>query len=172
MTCPARFFFLEFEGSTLNQSIFNEDGDTFQNSPLHLLFYEKKEIDNNLVPNLETGPELTSMSYCKLKDDAASNLPKEAVDLELMLLLEGATAQFVTNKQYQQLLLVLGQKFSTSPESQQQSFQAILDLFNEFNTSLPDNFKEMLKAFDFPYVFQENKTLGQNRRDFKDFFLI
>ena len=35
---------------------------------------------------------------------------------------------------------------------------------------MPDNFKAMLKAFEFPYVFQENKTLGQNRCDFKDFF--
>ena len=158
------------EGTTLKQEIFKANGDTFQNSPIHLLFYEKiSNKDYHLVPTPIGIPELSSMSYCRFKRNSVENLEESAYDLNLLLVLDGFTAQFVTKKQYQKLLFILGQKVN-NPAANEQNYQNILQLFNSFHTSSIDNFQDMLHQLQFPYVYDSKKTLGQNRRDFKDFF--
>ena len=89
-----------------------EGTDTFQNSPIHLLFYERMMGDKCKGPGpvLETPPELTSMSDCKVKRKALPKLDNVAYDLELQLILENISAQFVSLEEYQQLLFILGQK--------------------------------------------------------------
>ena len=54
-------------GSSINDAIFVENGATFQNSPIHLLFYEKVYQTNNLLPFSSDLPKLTSMNLCRLK---------------------------------------------------------------------------------------------------------
>ena len=70
-------------------SIFAKGDDTFQNSPVHLLFYEK--VNDDLAPDLNT-PELSSMSYCRLRSDSSLKLPELAFDMDLHLVLRGVTA--------------------------------------------------------------------------------
>src|SRR5688572_14279255 len=41
--------------------------------------------------------------------------------------------------------------------------------FNSFNPSSLENFRAMLGAFQFPFVY-DKKTLYKNRCDFKDYF--
>ena len=158
------------EGTTLSQEIFTANGDTFQNSPIHLLFYEKiTNKDCHLVPTLNGIPELSSMSFCRFKKNSVQNLDVSAYEYSLLLVLDGFTAQFVTKEQYQQLLFILGQKVN-SPAANEQNYQEILQLFNPFHTSSIENFQEMISQLQFPYAYNAKKTLGQNRRDFKDFF--
>lgn len=89
--------------------------DTFQNSPIHLLYYEKTS-DTLLVDDML--PELSPMSWCRLKRGSALNVPESAFDLELLLVLQGVAAEFVSKEQYLQLLFILGQKASSSAGNQ------------------------------------------------------
>jgi hypothetical protein len=116
---------------------------------------------------LENLPELSSMSWCKLKNINQSNLDSLAYDLELQLILRDVTARFVSLEQYLQLLFVLGQEPHNAPE---QSCQEVLTLFNKFPTDTVDNFMDMIHRLEFPYVYDDQKSLSENRRDFKDFF--
>ena len=91
------------EGSTIKDAIFKKNGNTFQNSPIHLMFYEKIKAPKpltGLVPNLDESSKLASMSYCKLKKDPSLDFSKMVFDINLLLVLKGFTAQFVTNEQY------------------------------------------------------------------------
>ena len=109
------------------------------------------------------------MSYCTLKTDSSSKLPKLAFELDLQLVLRGVTAQFVSKDQYKQLLFILGMKPNSSTGSQQ-TYMEVLELFKEINTNSSDSFQDMLGALEFPFVYNKKKSIAQNRRDFKDFF--
>ena len=162
--------FTHGEGLTFKDSIFTEKGDTFQNSPMHLFFYEKINItkpNDDLVPTLDELPksselpELSSMSYIRLKGEIALDFDGLDPDDELLLVLQGVTAQFVTKERYQQLLFVLGQK-TFSSVGNQKKFDAVLTLFNSFHTSDVQNFKDMLNGLQFPFVYNNQKTLAEN----------
>jgi hypothetical protein len=136
------------------------------------LFYEKIskiDLQVDLVPTLDEPPELSSMSWCRIKQNSVLSLPETAFDKELLLIMQDVTAQFVTKEQYQLLLFILGQKGNTTDDNQQ-SYKKVLTLFNEFDTSDIKNFQTMLYQLQFPFLYNENKSLAENRRDFKDFF--
>src|SRR5688572_19158611 len=96
-------------GKDINKAIMDTTGETdmFQNSPIHLLFYEKiRESDystNHLVPGLKAvPPEIFSMSDCKLKFKANEKKPKFlilAYNMDLQLVLADVSAQLVTMEQ-------------------------------------------------------------------------
>ena len=97
------------------------------------------------------------------------NCLEHAFDSDLLLVLKDVTAQFVTKEKYQQLLFILGQNLNASTENQPK-FRKVLELFNEFATDTPENFKGMLNQLQFPFVYNIKKSLAENRREFKDFF--
>ena len=54
---------IKVDGSTIQDAIFKENGKTFQNSPIHLMFYEK--VNNADLPDdntLDEKPQLSSLS--------------------------------------------------------------------------------------------------------------
>jgi hypothetical protein len=58
--------FTQLKGMNIKEAIFKENGDTFQNSSIHLLFYEKisnKDLQDDQVPENEQ-PKIASMSLC------------------------------------------------------------------------------------------------------------
>ena len=117
------------ESSTIKDAIFKENDDTFQNSAIHLLFYEKIISEGqDPEPNLNAlpTPELTSISYCKFKKHPTLNVEDKAYRYELLLVLQGVTAKFVTKENYNLLLFILGQRYNNSAESHQ-SFQRNFD---------------------------------------------
>ena len=67
------------------------DGDTFQNSPLHLLFYEKviksKVSSKDKAPSLPTCPEISSMSLCELRKTTKFGVEDLAYEMKLQLIL-------------------------------------------------------------------------------------
>jgi hypothetical protein len=92
---------IQLEGPTIKDAIFEKGGDTFQNSPIYLLFYEKiskTDLEDDLVPTLDEPPELSSMSWCRLKQNLVLSLPEMAFDKELLLIMQDVTAQFVTKE--------------------------------------------------------------------------
>jgi len=107
------------------------------------------------------------LSHCKLKNIKKSTLDSWAFRLELQLVSHDYTPGFVSHGQYEQLLFVLGQVPQKAPG---RSCKEILTLFHDFPTNTVHNFKDMLHRLQFPYVYDNNKTLAQNRRDFQDFF--
>jgi hypothetical protein len=155
----------------IHNAITKANGDTFQNTPIHLLFYEKiheaKLSSDDMVLSLETPPEISSMSVCKLKKTTKFGVENLAYEMPLRLIERNATAQFVTAEQYEQLLFVLGQKPHNSPG---QNCKEILTLFNDFPTNKVDNFKYMIHGLQLPFIYEDKKTLAENRREFKDFF--
>ena len=157
-------------GKDFMETVMQENGNTFQNSPIHLLFYEKNALENAPKSNdmiLEVSPKLSSMSLCKLKKDKQFDFLSLVTGLELRLILSDVTAKFVSLEQYKQLLFVLGQK----PQSAcNQSCKDVLTLFNEFSTNTVFNFKYMLDKLQFPFCYDDNKRLNENRRNFQDFF--
>ena len=115
----------------------------------------------------EEPPEISSVSWCKLKNWNGTKLDCWAYDLEIRFKLADATAQFVSLETYELLLFVLGQKPHNVPG---QSCKEVLTLFNEFRSNTEYSFKKMLHQLKLPFVYDEDKSLAQNRYDFKDFF--
>ena len=52
----------------------------------------------------------------------------------------------------------------------EQTYMEVLKLFNTFDTGTKDNFQDMLYKLQFPFVYNDTKSLAENRRNFKDFF--
>ena len=120
------------------------NGDTFQNSPIHLLFYKKiSNADSELVPNMNNKPKLSSMSYCRFKKNSTISLPEGADELALLLVLENFMAWFVTKKHYLHLMFILGQDVKTTGVNHQ-AYMEILQLFNPFPMDTAENFEEMI----------------------------
>jgi hypothetical protein len=158
-------------GKTMEEMIFIQDGDSFQNSPIDLIFYEKKILSHDVHP-----PDVASMSSCKLRPDRFKQYTDEDIDnsaynYELLVCMKNMTAQFVTKNEYQKLLFILGFKDYNS-NLMSQDYKEILTLFNDFNTATESNFKDMLKQLQFPFVYDEHIDLAGNQRNFKDFFLF
>ena len=156
-------------GKNIKEEIFKENGDTFQNSPIHLFFYEKIHSTD-----LQGGQsKISSMSLCQV-NKAEIHLPVSAYEVELVLVLSNVTAQSVTKEQYQQLLFILGQNQNQkSPfAATEQTYKEVLKLFNNFNMATKENFQDMIHNLQFPFEYNENRTLAENRHDFKDFFLV
>ena len=93
-----------------SSEITNTFQNTFQNSQIHLVFYEKiSESEweaNQIVPGVRAmPPDISSMSTCKLKlkSDEVPKFPPEAYDMALDLILSEFTGQFVTAEQYANL---------------------------------------------------------------------
>src|SRR5688500_14465553 len=70
-------------------------------------------------------------------------------------------------KQYLQLLFVLGQE---PPDTPGQSYKKVLEMLSDFPTHTEYNFKDMIYRLELPFEYDDQKTLAENRRDFKDFF--
>jgi len=160
-------------GKTLKELIFIQDDNSFQNSPIDLIFYKKKiQLENSQSCNYLAN--VASMSYCKLnstmfKQHCDTDIDKSAYNLELLLCMKNLTAQFVTKKEYQKLLFILGFKNYNS-NLICQNYEAILTLFKDFDTATEVNFKDMLKELQFPFIYNESTDIAENRQDFKDFF--
>src|SRR5688500_20364167 len=96
------------------------------------------------------------MSLCRFKKDPTLRVPPPVLGLELVLVLDNFTAQFVSNEQYQQLLFILLQnpnaKFSKFALLEQTFLQNLL-LFNSFDTHIKYNFQDMIYKFLFPFIY-------------------
>ena len=80
-----------------------ENTNSFQNSPIHWLFYERmnvKDFMKGTRPTLDIPPDLSSMSDCKLKKEPWHDFDKKANDLDLQLILGNITAKFVSMEEY------------------------------------------------------------------------
>ena len=120
-------------------------------------------------PMREYPPILTSMSDCKLRKDSLPPLEPSAYDVELRLRMDTITAQFVSLEEYQQLLFILGQQPQNGLDL---SCKHVLTLFNEFPADTVENLKDMLHKLQFLDAYNDQKSLANNRRDFRDFFLV
>ena len=128
--------------------IFTKGNDSFQNSPIDLVFYEKKLLPKDTIP-LENSLELASMPFCKLSNVrfpqvSDKNNDDSAYNMELLLSMRNMTAQFVSREEYQQLLFILGFK-NFSSDGMAQDYVAILTLFKDFDSSTEDKFKDMIQ---------------------------
>src|SRR5687768_8061427 len=142
------------------EAIQEKNGDTLQNSPIHLLFYEKiskSVLSSNAVTN---PPELSSLSWVKLNQITQAHLDDLAYTMELQRILSDVSAQFVSPLQYEVLLYVLGQK---QPIFAGQSCKDVLMLFDDFPTHTTKNFKSMLHWLQLPFVYNDNKSIFDNR---------
>lgn len=90
--------FSNINNTNFLNEIFKDGGDTFSNNPIHLLFYEKEYILEELVPTLNAPPQITFMRRCKCKSDPALKLPEAAFELEQILVLQGVTSRFVSKE--------------------------------------------------------------------------
>ena len=79
--------FMAANRKNIHNAITKANGDTFQNTPIHLLFYEKineaKLSSNDMVLSLETPPEISSMSVCKLKKTTKFGVENLAYEMPL-----------------------------------------------------------------------------------------
>jgi hypothetical protein len=57
-----------------------------------------------------------------------------------------------------------------NPTTSHPTYSEVLTVFNSFDTGTVDNFKDMLHQFQFPFEYNNYKTLAENRHDFKNFF--
>ena len=159
-------------GMTMEQSIFQDKGNTFCNSSIELLFYEKvndkSKLQVGMVPTKQT-PKIFSMSKCRLNQEIDLNIDGLKEDLELSFEYDTASAQYVTLEAYQQLLFLLGLRFHVIADIHQ-DYKLIFIVFKMFHMGTKENFKRMLKELDFPFLYDDNKSLSQNRHEFNSFF--
>ena len=166
------------QGTNFKDEIFKNKGDSFLNSPIHLMVYKKMKkedykedylsIDEILITP-DNIPQLSSLSFSGLRQTNEVILDKDSYKNEYLLVLEDFTAKFVTKEKYQQLLFILGEKPSNGDL---QNHYKLLTLFNHYHMGTIDNFKEMLQYFQFPFVYDDKLPLSMNQHLFKDFFLI
>jgi len=159
-------------GMTMEQSIFQDKGNTFRNSSVKLLFYEKvndkSKLQVGMVTTEET-PKIFSMSKCRLNQEINLNIDGLKEDLELSFEYDNVSAQYVTLEAYQQLLFLMGLKFHVNADIHQ-DYKLIFRVFKMFHMGTTENFKRMLKELDFPFLYDDNKSLSQNRHEFNSFF--
>ena len=157
---------------TMEEAIFEKNGKTFENSLIELIFYEKMITSTEQKIGLEEKekmPKIFLMSKCRLNQEIDIDIEGLTDDLELSFEYEDASAQYVTFDQYQQLLFVMG-LYCHVPQGTHQDYKLILSIFKLFHLGTADNFKDMLHQLDFPYEYDEKKTLAENRHHFKSFF--
>ena len=170
----------EGDGANIKDAMLEENKSSFQNSPLFLMFYEKINVEEQMLidevnekeqkmTDQADEPVLSSMSDCQINKECQLDLPELAFERQLLLELQKTTALLVIKKQYELLLFILGQCYNSSKENRP-LFSAVLKLFNKYETSSAENFKVMLQDLQFPYEYNEDKSLAQNSWDFKDFF--
>ena len=95
-------------GSNIIGSIFDQDGKTFQNSPIHLIFYERVyDYKDDLLLTLKEKPKLSSMGWCQFNKKSV-HAPPHLLNKELIFEYQGISAKWVTTEQYAQLLFILG----------------------------------------------------------------
>ena len=136
--------FRQDHGSNIIGSIFEHNGKTFQNSPIHLIFYERVyDFKDDLIPTLKEKPKLSSMGWCQFNKKTV-RAPAHILNRALIFEYQGITAKWVTLEQYAQLLFILGLEESGSSRNLQ-SFKKILTFFNNFNTITKENFQNMIK---------------------------
>ena len=158
---------------TMQEMIFEPYGDSFQNSPIDLIFYEKVIVPVGTKSD-DNSAEIASISYCKLSPLRFNQftdvgVEESAYNVELLLSMKNVTAQWVTEMEYRKLLFIMGMKDYES-EVFFQDYKAILSLFNDFDTASEENFKSMLDKSQFPFVYDDETDLASNRLHFKMFF--
>ena len=131
--------FRQDHGLNIIGFIFEHDGKTFQNSPIHLNIYERVyDFKDDLITILKEKPKLSSMGWCQFSKKTVS-APFHIPNRELIFEYQGITAKWVTTEQYAQLLFILGLEESGS-SGNLQSFRKILTFFNDFSTNTKENF--------------------------------
>src|SRR5687768_10798034 len=107
--------YMQMDGDNFKDAINEEKGRKFQKVAIHFVFYEmipKSPPLTGLIPTVDEQPQLSSMTWCKLKKNLLPDLPQKTFESDLLLVLKGVTAQFVTKEQYHQLLFILGQNLN------------------------------------------------------------
>ena len=84
--------FTDPKRENFNSALSEANGKTFQNSPIHLMFYEKNILLDKLVPDEMDNEDvqLSSMSWCRLRPDYASKFQEIAQNQEIKLVEKNA----------------------------------------------------------------------------------
>ena len=93
---------------------------------------------SELVIDMDKDFKLSTMSWCQSKKDCGLDFLNAAFELELLLVLQGATAPLVTKEQLQHFPIILALNFYSFCENKH-SFSNISILFSIFHASSIDN---------------------------------
>jgi hypothetical protein len=84
--------------------------------------------------------------------------------------MKNMTAQFVTKRSIKSYCSFWDSRITILTYISQ-DYKKILTLLNGFHTATESDFKDMLNQLQFPFVYDDETSLAENRRQFKDFFL-
>jgi hypothetical protein len=164
----------EGKGKNMFDAVYEPDGDSFQNSPLKMVFYVTKSGNRgNIRPE---HLKLTSISKIDVSPECAK-LPEQK-DSEMIdysnktLQMEHVTCIWPRQEDLRDLLFFLGFHPYDNLSSTQHSFpwDDILSLFNGQDMTDPKALKHMLAELSLEFIYNDHEDNETNLRTFKEFY--
>jgi hypothetical protein len=162
------------EIKTILDAVCEPDGDTFQNSPLKLVFH----VAFHKGPAKTTGDDelkLTSISKINVSQEKAK-LPKQKDGMDLdhsnvILEMEDANCMWPRHEDLRDLLFFLGCHPHENLDASHDSFpwNDILSLFNGKDMTDADALKHMLAELSLEFLCEDHEDRETNLRRFKEF---
>ena len=157
---------------TINQeksicdAVYQPDGDTFQNSPIKLVFFSAIHSDETIdlkfssISKLNVSPSDISFPSVQPKENGLSNMT---------IINEHKQCIWPRQIDLQDLLFLLGYNPFQTAENDF-PWNIILSLFNNQDIKESSAFKAILQIINFDFLYDNTMNFHQNLREFKQFF--
>ncbi len=156
------------EAKNIHDAVYEPDGDTFQNSPIKLVFFAGfHKGTNNDQPGIL---HLTSNSKVNV-NASECNLSQNMEYSDMTLLQEGIHCLWPRQEDLAQFLYLLGYHPVKSLGVGNHDFpwNEILGLFNDIDMKAPDVLEYMLRHLSLGFLYEKSQDLQQNLTTFKNF---
>jgi hypothetical protein len=154
------------DGKTIYDAVYQPDGDTFQNSPIKIVFfagYHKKKGSSNALP-------LSSVSKVNVNASRA-NLPANIEYSNMSLEMEGVQCLWPRQEDLRDFLYLLGYHpyKNLGIDNHDFPWSQILCLFNEKDMNDPNVLMYMLRELSLEFLHDKNHDIYWNLTNFKNF---
>jgi hypothetical protein len=151
---------------TINDAVYTPDGDTFQNSPLKLVFFAG--FSNKNKPKVPLN--LTSISTVNINGSRA-NLPATGDYSHMTLSMENMRCIWPEQKHLRDFLYLLGYHPTKNLGRNKHDFpwNSILAIFNDQDMQHPDVLLRMLRELSLGFLYNKNNDIYWNLAHFKGF---
>lgn len=167
-----------FEGinkdKPISETVYQSNGDTFQNSPIKLVFFTVLHNPGITQLKLDSISQVNvNLSYISNKDSSKEESSEQDASLPNMTITnDNMQCMWPQQTDLQDFLFVLGYHPYKNLGTGQHDFpwNCILSLFNNEDMKKPLAFKARLELMDFDFLYDDADNFEQNLHRFKQFF--
>jgi hypothetical protein len=161
---------------TMLEAALEPDGDSYQNSPLKLVFYSAYPKAVGKLTKHDDHLKLTSISQVNVNPDKAG-LPKEkrgvAIPyINMTIQMEDVQCMWPREEDLRDMLYFFGFHPTANLGESQHDFRwdEILSLFNDKDMNDKNVLKHMLRELSLEFIYKDHLDRDQNLRNFKNFY--